>query len=183
MDVRMRALFVLCAGACLLLACERGREVADQGSPGAAAAEVSVAGLYKVKGMTVEKKSRNQREITGTVTLTQEGDRYTASFNLKTDYPTPDGPAQAEVIGGGVGKIEGRELQGVAETQIVMATVPGIDTALAYVPRNVGPRLISTTTGQIAKDGTLTIEIENEGAEGQVYAATHTTLRGTRISR
>jgi hypothetical protein len=179
----MRALFVLCAGACLLLACERGREPAAPAAPPAVQAEVSIAGLYKVKGMTVEKESGHSREIQGTVTLAQEGDRWTTSFELKTDYPTADGPAEADVIGTGKGKLDGRKLEGVAETQLVMAAVPGVNTAFAYIPRIVGPRLISTTTGELGKDGTLRIEIENEPAEGEVYAATHTTLRGTRISR
>jgi hypothetical protein len=170
-------------GAGLLLGCERGQETSAPAPPPAAVAEVSIAGVYKVKGLTVEKKSGNEREIAGTVTLAQEGDRYTASFELKTKYPTPDGPAQADVLGTGDGELEGRELRGVAETQLVMATVPGVDTAFAYIPRIVGPRLVSKTSGKLGKDGTLTIEIDNEPAEGEVYDPTHTTLRGTRISR
>jgi hypothetical protein len=61
-----------------------------------------------------------------------------------------------------------------------MAAVPGVDTKFAFVPRIVGPRLVSTTVGQLAPDGTLKIEIDNEPAEGQDYAPTRTTLRGTR---
>jgi hypothetical protein len=173
----MRSILWLCVSACWLATCDSGRE--GSALPPVDAG-VSVSGHYDVNGVTVVKRSGSEREISGHINLNQEGNRYTASFSLETTYPSRDGLAQAEVIGTGKGMIAGRTLHGTAETQIVMAAVPGVDTKFAFVPRIVGPRLVSTTVGQLAPDGTLKIEIDNEPAEGQDYAPTRTTLRGTR---
>jgi hypothetical protein len=138
--------------------------------------------MYEVSGLTVEKESGRQREISGTIILTQKGDRYTATFNLVTMYPTPDGPLKSDVIGKGEGEINGRLLMGTAQTQIVAAAVPRVDPKFAFVPRRVGKRLVSTTSAQLGEDGTLTINIDNEAAEGAEYAATKTRLRGSRVA-
>ena len=42
-----------------------------------------------------------------------------------------------DVIGTGDGTVDGRSLRGRAETQLVIASVPGVDTAFAFVPRTV----------------------------------------------
>ncbi len=62
-----------------------------------------------------------------------------------------------------------------------MASVPGIDSGFAFVPRYVGPRIVSTAKGERQSDGTLLIEIESNPAEGESYLPTRTTLRGTRV--
>ena len=95
----------------------------------------SLSGMYRVEGVTTVKGTGMEREIKGTVILAQEGDRYTATFSLATTFPTEEGPIQADVIGKGEGRVDGTSLQGTAETQIVMAAVPGIDSAFAFVPR------------------------------------------------
>ena len=88
----------------------------------------------------------------------------------------------AQVIGKGEGTIEDRTLRGIAQTQLVMATVPGVDPGFAFIRPQVSTRLISTTLATIAADGNLSIAIENQPAEGEDYAPTRTTLRGSRVS-
>jgi hypothetical protein len=184
----VRAFHVLCAASWILLACGSEPEIEAPSSEGVApeagAVEreaASLAGMYRVSGFTVEKKSGDQRDISGTIILTQQGDRYSATFNLSTMFPTPDGPVKSDVIGKGEGAIEGRILRGAARTQIVAAGIPGVDPKFAFIPRTVSARLVSTTAGRIAEDGTLSVEIENKPAPGEGYAPTHTVLSGPRI--
>ena len=174
----MRSTSLLMGIVFLVSACGAG----DNGEPEAGVEAVPISGMYEVTGVTVEQESGHRREIAGTVILAADGDTYTATFNLNTTYPGADQALPAEVIGKGEGKIEGRTLRGRAETQLVMATVPGIDPGFAYVPRMVSARIASNTTATIAVDGTLSIEIENEPAPGSEYAPTRTTLHGSRVS-
>jgi hypothetical protein len=173
---RLPLVFAIVLG---LVACGPGPEV--EAPPQAAQQPASIAGSYEMEGMTVEKESGAKRKISGTIVMAQEGSQYTASFHLTTTYPTGDGPLPADVIGSSEGTIEGSKLEGSARTQLMMATVPGVDPQFAFVPRWVGPRLVSKASGQIAADGTLTLETENEPAEGEQYPPTRTTLRGKRL--
>jgi hypothetical protein len=176
--MQVRSSRVLATLALWALAC--GSEPAQVEEP----VEVApIAGMYEVHGDTVALETGHKREIAGTVILADEGASYTATFNLTTTYPGAEEALPAEVIGKGEGSIEGRTLRGTAQTQLVMATVPGVDPGFAFVPRMVSTRIISTTTTTIAADGTVTIEIENQPAAGEEsYAPTRTTLRGSRIS-
>jgi len=176
-----RAFVLLGAVGAILLACGSEPDVAAP-PPEAPETIASLAGTYEVSGFTLERESGNQREISGTIIMAQEGDQYTATFNLTTLFPTPDGALKSDVIGKGEGQVEGRILRGNATTQIVMATVPGIDTQFAFIPRFVGPRIVSTTAARLADDGRLTVEIESQPAEGETYAATRTTVSGMRIA-
>ena len=161
--------------ALIALACGGG----DEGAPVEA---VPIAGNYQVSGVTVNTTSGQQREISGTVTLFENGSSYTAAFQLNTTYPGAAEALPAQVLGTGEGTIDGRTLVGSAQTQLVMATVPGVDPGFAYIPRQVSTRIVSTSITQIADDGSLTIELENSPAEGAQYAPTRTTLRGSRVS-
>ena len=87
----------------------------------------------------------------------------------------------AEVIGMGSGTIDGRELRGIAETQLVISTVPGIDPAFAFIPRTTTTRIVSSSTTKIAANGEVVIEIQSQPAEGETYAPTRTLLRGRRL--
>ncbi len=180
-----KALFVL-AGVLALSGCssESGAPT-DATTPPVEAAPPdrippSLSGMYRVEGITTVIGTGMEREITGTVILAQEGSRYTTTFSLETSYPTKEGPIQTDVIGKGEGRVDGTSLQGTAETQLVMASVPGIDSGFAFVPRIVGPRIVSTANGERTEDGILLIEIESNPAEGEDYLPTRTTLRGTR---
>jgi len=141
-----------------------------------------IAGMYEVEGTTVESDSGNQREISGSVILAEDGERYTATFHLNTVFEGGRGVLPAEVIGKGSGIIDGRTLSGTAETQLVISSVPGVDPGFAFIPRTTTTRLVSTSVTSIANDGTVEIIIENEGAAGESYRPTRTTLRGYRTS-
>ncbi len=173
--MRVRTLIVLILAAWVPLGCGSDREAAEPET-------VALAGMYEVKGTTVEEGSGNKRQISGTIILSEEGSSYTATFNLKTQFPTPDGPVPADVIGKGEGSIAGGTLEGSAQMQIVMSSVPGIDTQFAFVPRFVGPRIVSESVAQLNPDGTISVEIRNQPGTGEEYIPTLTTLRGVRVS-
>ena len=141
------------------------------------------AGVYRVSGTTVELASGITRQLSGHVALRQEGEHYTTNFELSTEYLQQgqgDGMS-AEVIGEGTGRVEGDMLRGSARTQFVLATVPGIDAGFAFVPRRVGPRIVSSTVAHLRQDGSIEIEIESQPEAGQQYRPTRTTLLGERI--
>ena len=141
---------------------------------------VPIAGQYAVSGTTIETSTGSKREISGTVILAEDGDAYTATFHLTTAFESASGAIPAEVIGVGSGSIDGRELRGSAETQVVMSTVPGIDPGFAFIPRMTGTRLVSKSVTSIAADGSVVIQIENQPAAGETYAPSRTTMRGIR---
>jgi hypothetical protein len=161
-----------------LLAC--GSDPADPAGTHSAKLQ-PISGIYNVKGLTKRIGGIEERRISGTVIVNQQGDRYTASFELDTTFPGATDHLQADVIGSGEGNIEGRTLTGTARTQLVVSTVPGVDPDFAFVPRVVGARLVSTSISDIAPDGTIVIELENRPAEGEDYLPTRTRLTGTRM--
>jgi hypothetical protein len=174
----MRITSLLLGVSLLAIACGSG----ETGEGEEAAEALPIAGMYEVTGVTVARESGHKREIAGTVILAADGERYTATFNLNTTYPGADQALPAEVIGKGEGRIEGRTLRGRAETQLVMATVPGIDPGFAFVPRMISTRVASSTTATVSAEGYVSIEIESEAAAGEEYTPTRTTLHGARIS-
>lgn len=142
-----------------------------------------ISGRYEVRGVTrpLAGPDGQERRIAGMVILKQDGDAYTATFKLDTTFPGAADPVQADVIGKGEGTIEGRTLRGTTETQLVVSTVPGVDTDFAFVPRIVGARIESTAVTEIAADGSVVIELENRPAEGETdYMPTRTRLTGRR---
>lgn len=156
-----------------LTACGQG-EVAPSTAP------ADIAGRYEVRGMTADRASPDKRRIEGTVILSREGDRYRATFELETLWPTEEGFTDAQVVGVGEGTIEGNTLTGTAQTQLVISSVPGVDTGFAFVPRIVTTRLVSSSVATVRPDGSITIDIENRGAEGEDYDATRTHMTGRR---
>ncbi len=180
------ALPILCAAILFLPACGSEPEGSGAGETAPVGAglpgQTSIAGLYEVSGITTEIASGDQREIAGTLILTQQGTRYTSTFHLRTMFPTASGALPAEVIGKGEGDVEGRTLEGTAETQIVMSMVPGVDSAFAFVPRRVSEVLVSTTAAEITQDGRVQIEIQSKPAPGAQYAPTTTVLAGSLVA-
>jgi hypothetical protein len=168
-----------CVALAALLACGPSSDVASPPGGGAAA---DIAGLWEVQGTTIEKgNEKSKRDISGTVILNQEGESYSSTFTMKTMFPTPGGASvDTDVIGTGDGRVDGRSLQGKAETQLVMASVPGVDTGFAFVPRTVSTRIVSKVKGQLLEDGTISLEIESSPAAGEVYVPTRTLLTGRR---
>ena len=163
------------------LAC--GGDSAETPDVAAAVDPEPISGLYEVSGVTQALDGPgDKRRIAGTVVLKQDGDSYTATFKLDTTFPGQSEPLQADVIGSGEGTIDGRTLTGTTQTQLVVSTVPGIDTDFAFIPRIVGARVESTAVTEIAPDGSLVINLENQPAEGETdYLATKTRLTGKRV--
>ena len=120
--------------------------------------------------------------LSGTVTLSIEGDHYSSSYNLKTTFPGRDDELMADVIGTGSGSVDGGSLTGTSQTQLVIASVPGVDPSFAFIPRVVGLRLTSTPLAVFEADGSVTMASQNQPGDGQDYIPTRTTLRGERIA-
>jgi len=108
---------------------------------------------------------------------------YTATFDLETEFATPDGPIQADVIGSARAKAEAAQLAGSAETRILMASIPGLDPTFPWIPGRLGPRVLSKFTMAPAEaEGAFEIEIESEAAPGESYEPTRTALRARRAA-
>lgn len=163
--------------AATLTAC--GPREADDAAP---AEPAEISGRYEVRGITTDPASPTKRRIEGTVILARDGDRYTATYELETVWPTEGGVTDAQVVGIGEGAIDGNTLTGTAHTQLVISSVPGVDTGFAFVPRIVTTRLVSNSVATIAADGSITLDIENRGAEGEDYRATRTHATGRRVA-
>ena len=177
--LRSLALGSLLAASVWLLACGSADTPEEGAQP-----VIPLSGRYEVTGATVTKATGERREIAGAliVATSEDGATYTATFDLTTTYPGADEAMPAVVIGKGEGRVEGRTLRGTSETQLVMATVPGVDPGFAYIPRMISTRIQSTSVATVARDGTVDVEIRNTPVEGQEYSPTLTTLHGTRVS-
>jgi hypothetical protein len=140
------------------------------------------SGTYDVIGLTVDQKTGDTRRITGHIVLTRKQGHYAAAAELETEFPTHGGALRTDVIGTGEGKLEKEVLSGTAQTQLVIQTVPGVDTNFAFIPREVGPKLVSTWSARFDRDGSLIVELANRGEEGERYSPTKTTLRGKRVA-
>ena len=151
-------------------------------APSTPSEPVVFTGLYEVKGVTSTIGSREQRDISGTVILVQDGSGYTSTFELSTTLPGGDLDIVADVIGTGRGIVEGRTLEGTAQTQLVASAVPGVDPGFAFIPRVVSTRIVSSTSATLEPDGSFRVEIESKAAEGSVYEPTRTKLVGRRVS-
>ncbi|HSD30081.1 MAG TPA: hypothetical protein VLL75_22465 [Vicinamibacteria bacterium] len=169
----------------LALACGAAEPEAD---PTAAAEEPGAgayAGRYQVSGYTTVRRSGHKRRIQGTVIIARSAAEaeapYTATFDLETEFETPDGPIQADVIGSARAAYEEDGLAGTAETRILMASIPGLDPSFPWIPGRLGPRVVSKFRMEPApeEDG-FRIEIETEAAPGESYEPTRTTLRARR---
>jgi hypothetical protein len=175
-----RSLAHLAGALALSLACGSAEQGAAPEPVSSAGAPIS--GMYSVEGVTTETASGHQRKLAGTIILAEDGSKYTATFNLTTTYPGGEESLPAEIIGKGEGTVEGRTLKGTSHTQLVMATVPGVDPGFAYIPRMVSTRIVSTSVTQIAPDGSVEIELSNEPEGDEDYSPTRTVLTGKRVS-
>jgi hypothetical protein len=177
--MRLLSRLVICLGvtAALLAAC--GEREAPP--PAAAPAEATpLAGAYEVAGTTVDKATGSERGLSGRMVVSTHGDAYSVTFELTTTLVGSGEPQRAQLIGNGDGTIDARTLTGTAQTQLIVALVPGVDAGFGMMPRGVTARLQSVAT--IAPDGFVEIEIESDPAPGETqYAPTRTTLRGRRL--
>ncbi len=177
----MRSGLLLCCGAVALAAgCGPAAEPSAPVEETRAPAARSITGQYEVTGVTIDQASGGQRPILGRMSIRVEGDRYTSHFELSTRFPGSEA-VPAEVVGTGEGTVEGDRLRGSADTTLVASSVPGVDVGFAFVPREVGTRIVSTSEARLFDDGSVRIEIENAPAAGVDYAPTRTILVGYRI--
>ena len=142
----------------------------------------ALSGIYRVSGTTSQLDGSNERSISGTVTLSIDGDQYISSYNLKTTFPGRDDDMLADVVGTGSGEVHGPTLTGTSQTQLVVSTVPGVDPSFAFVPRVVSLRLQSVTLALFEADGQVTMESTNQPGEGEDYIPTRSILKGERIA-
>jgi hypothetical protein len=171
--------FLLCA---FVVAC--GDPPATQELPDVAAMRdaVPISGTYRVSGTTVDEHTGSERGVSGTIVVKAEGDTYTTTFSLNTTLLGSGEPQKAELIGHGEGTVTGRDLTGTAETQLIVALVPGVDAGFGMLPRVATARILNRANASIDTGGGVRIEIESEPAPGETYAPTRTTLRGRRIA-
>jgi hypothetical protein len=172
--------WLVAASTALVLACGE-REGAK---PVSAAPPVPepLSGLYEVSGVTVDKATGAERAVAGTVIVDVEGASYTSTFDLATNLPVKGRAQRAELIGQGSGRVDDRTLEGTAETQLIVALVPGVDPGFGMLPRHATAQIVNRSVAVIAPDGTVRIEIDSEAAPGTDYAPTHTKLRGKRVA-
>ena len=172
--------WLLAASAALPLACGDSEE-----KPGVSAPPVvpePLGGLYEVSGTTVDKATGAERNIAGTLIVDVEGEAYTTTFDLATNIVIQGDSRRAELIGKGEGTVADRTLDGTAQTQLIVALVPGVDASFGMLPRHATARIVNRSHAVISPDGSVRIEIESEAAPGSDYAPTHTQLRGKRIA-
>jgi hypothetical protein len=145
----------------------------------------SIEGVYRVEGLTTEVASGLSRPLAGLLVVRQDGDRYTTNFDLTSEMPAGgrygDEEISIEIVGEGEGVIEGDDLRGSANTQVLTSIVPGVHVGFGMMPRAVGPRIVSTIQGHIGPDKTITIEIETRPEGDADYAPTRTRLVGQRV--
>ena len=167
--------WLLGAALVLMMACGGSQEAGE--SPAAPAVEIG--GRYYVTGVTIGLEDGAQRPIHGSVNLVLTEDRYTAHIELETQFPGSQAVA-ARAVGTGEGAVEGNVLEGSAHIQLIAASVPGVDVGFAFVPREVGPRIASSSRAEFFADGSLRIELENQPEPGEEYRPTRTHLVGYR---
>lgn len=167
----------------LLMACGDAPGSVES-APDVAAAQPAapLSGTYRVSGTTVDKATGSERGVSGTIIVKAEGDTYTSTFSLNTTIHGSGEPQKAELIGQGEGTVEGRALTGTAETQMIVALVPGVDAGFGMLPRVATARMVNKAEANIGADGSVHIEIESDPAPGEEYTPTRTTLRGKRIA-
>lgn len=177
--MRIRAALMTAAFA-FATACGAPSEPESASDPAQGTEPLSFGGRYHVTGVTIDQATGAQRPIQGMIVLTEVegGSRYTSHVELETLFPGSDAVA-AEVVGTGEGHVSGRKMEGTAETQLISAIVPGVDTGFAFIPRQVSQRIRSSAVAEINADGTISMEIHNEPAEGEAeYTPTRTLLVG-----
>ena len=167
--------------AALLAACGEGEGAPPPPAP-VPAQVTPLAGAYEVAGTTVDKTTGSERGLSGRLVVSTEGDTYGVVFDLTTTLVGSGEPQRAQLIGHGDGTIDARTLTGTAETQLIVALVPGVDAGFGMMPHGVSTRISNRSLATIAPDGSVEIEIESDPAPGETqYAPTRTTLRGRRL--
>jgi len=143
---------------------------------------LDIAGRYEVEGVTVDKATSQEREISGMITIVQDGSTFTSHSEFKTLTPGTD-IVPAKVLGTGKGVIEGSKLSGTGDNQLQSSSVPGLDVDFGMIPhQQVSQRIRSKWTAEVGPDGTIKLVSDNTAAEGEPdYSPTQTMLEGKRV--
>jgi hypothetical protein len=160
-----------------------GQETSESASPksGSELEIVDISGRYDLKGVTSAPGTDDEREIAGSMILTQEGEAYSASYEFKTLFPGENRPVVSNKIVVVQGRLDGRKIYGLASTQVVVSTVPGVDPGFAFIPRSVTTRIVSESVGLLSPDGSITVDIVNRAAPGEIYLSTRSRMSGKRV--
>jgi len=153
--------------------------------PALIAANEARSGSYDVSGVTVQAMSGEQREISGTLKLDVEGERYEVEFELETTAPDLEGQVPVSVKGGGRGFIVGGVFTGTTSEWMALVPSGGLDEVALHdvdLPAKAGRKLVSTSQASFDPDGTMNILMQNYPGSGEHYEASMTVLEGRRVS-
>lgn len=145
----------------------------------------SLAGYYRARGVTTEPATDRRRPIQGTLLVTAAtGGGYDLRFSFQTKMTTPGGTQRADLLGTGEARVEAQALVGDAETQMILASIPGVDPQFAFIPGYLGPRIRSHFRMDPTDESErFQADIETRAAPGYEYLETRTRLELERISR
>ena len=182
--MRLRPLVALAAtaGMAFWAGCDSSDSPPSVARDGPVTTVPPLSGSYQVTGTTVDKSTGSERAVAGTVIFHAEDGAYTSKFSLATTLIGDGEPQRAEVVGSGEGSVVGRTLRGTAETQLIVALVPGVDPNFGFLPRTVTPRMVNLTETKIGQDGSIRVTIDSEPVRGEPSSPTRTVLRGQRMS-
>ena len=145
-----------------------------------------IAGIYELDGRTTVEGSVDQFHITGRLLIRQEGRKCTTSVEGRFQRVEGDqGPAGFAMIGTGDAELTGRKFKGVSMLQTLISEVPGMDVAMPFAPRKLGPKLETIADGEVLEDGTIVVELRStQTGEGFVLPeGRKTILRAKRVAR
>jgi hypothetical protein len=137
-----------------------------------------VSGIYEVRGVTVQAANGRQREISGTLELSVEGERYETTFDLGTTAPDLEG-VPVKVTGSGRGFIVGGTLTGTTEEEMAIDPARGAEPTAELATE--GLKIVSSSQAHFDDEGALHIHLQNEASEGASYSPSVTVLVGRRV--
>jgi len=184
-DLHVRTALRTILPLCLLISIAVGCGGEDRPNEAGTTATPDFGGVYRVTGMTTETTSGTERQIKGIVVMKQDGAGYTATYDMRTGFQsTGEGEGESisvDLIGSGSGVRDGDVLRGTAHTQMVRAAIPGVDAKFPFLPREIGPRIVSTTETRMLPGNVIEVAIETHADDDQTYASTTTIVRGERL--
>jgi hypothetical protein len=151
-------------------------------APDVSAAEPRfIGGRYAVQGTITVKDTGEKRAIGGTLILDQRGPEFRTTYQLRTRVRTEEGVVRADVIGRGDGRVDGDRIEGIAESQLITASIGGAHGATPYLPRRIGPILRQHARGSIDEHGVIKLELDYTPVEGGPTETSHVVLYGERV--
>lgn len=142
------------------------------------------SGRYEVRGVTVQALSGLQREISGTLDLDLQGDRYEVRFELGTTAPDSEEEVPVRIRGTGHGLVVGKIFTGTTEEWMTLTPPPGgldrVPLRGVELPSRAGRKLVSTSRGSFDDGGSFHVLLENYPGPGEHYEPSMTVLEARR---